>query len=275
MVRQGLLKINLSRRAALGILACALTALVYRSALDLPFVFDDRTTVLLNPDLVRPWDLPADLTTLSYAIDRALWGFSSFGFHLTNVILHIVVVALFYGTCTRALADAPGQTGVRPGSDPGRKNRGQTGSNRGLTPVRPGSTVDSGAGLWVAFFAAAVFGLHPLMSATALYVSARSEMLGAAAFMIALMFARRAILASRTGPGLLAAGFGAVAVAASPAAAGLPIVLLAYDAWVLRTGGWRRRLWRAYVPAMAAVILAIGWRLHASEPPPWACSGTC
>ena len=50
--------------------------------------------------------LPADLTTLSYAIDRALWGFSSFGFHLTNVILHIVVVALFYGTCTRALADA-------------------------------------------------------------------------------------------------------------------------------------------------------------------------
>ena len=119
---------------------------------------------------------------------------------------------------------------------------------------------------WVAFFATAVFGLHPLMSATALYVSARSEMLGAAAFMIALMFARRAILASRTGPGLLAAGFGAVAVAASPAAAGLPIVLLAYDAWLLRTGGWRRRLWRAYVPAMAAVILAMGWRLHVSGP---------
>jgi hypothetical protein len=249
MVRQGLLKRDISERAALGILACALTALAYQSALDLPFVFDDRTTVLLNPELVRAWDLPADVATLSYAIDRALWGFSSFGFHLTNVVLHVAVVALFYGICTRALADAAGgQTGVRPGPDPR------------LTPNQaPGLE-------WMAFFAAAAFGLHPLMSATALYVSARSEMLCAAAFMIALMFARRAVLTSRTGPGLLAAGFGAVAFASSPAAAGLPIVLLAYDAWLLRTDGWRRRLRRAYVPAIAAVILALGWRVYVSEP---------
>ena len=152
-----------NQRAALGVLACALTALVYQSALDLPFVFDDRHTVLLNPLLVDPWDLRAVLlgglpraaANLSYAVDRAFWGFSSYGFHVTNFVLHIIVVGLFYGWCTRALTDGVvrlrpgvtarqgpgsdrGQTGVKRGSD-----RGQTGvrpgSDRGQTGVRPGS----------------------------------------------------------------------------------------------------------------------------------------
>ena len=114
------LPFDIKQRAALGILACALTALVYQTAFDLPFVFEDRTTVLLNPSLVQPWDfaaivgrdLPSVAVMLTYAFDRAFWGFSSFGFHLSNFVLHVIVVGLFYGTCTRALTD-----GARPGSD--------------------------------------------------------------------------------------------------------------------------------------------------------------
>jgi hypothetical protein len=228
------------RRAALGILACALTALVYQSALDLPFVFDDRTTVLLNPLLVDPWDLravllggfPRTVVNLTYATDRGFWGFSSFGFHVTNFVLHIVVVGLFYGWCTRALADA--------------------GRSRAVE--------------WPAFFAAATVGLHPVMGATAVYVSARSEILCTAAFLMALMFARRAIVTSGTGPAVLAVGFGAVAASSSPAAAALPIVMLAYDRWVIRSKGWERRLWRVYLPVIAAVALAGAWRLHSALP---------
>ena len=75
-------------------LACAAAALVYRSALDNPFVFDDRVTVLLNPSLVDPRDIRAVLAhnlarpvvNASYAFDRWLWGFSSFGFHVTNLV---------------------------------------------------------------------------------------------------------------------------------------------------------------------------------------------
>ena len=48
--------IGLGARAALGLLACALTGLAYQRAFELPFVFDDRITVLLNPALVQPWD---------------------------------------------------------------------------------------------------------------------------------------------------------------------------------------------------------------------------
>ena len=87
-------------RTALGVLACAWPAVLYRPTLDNPFVFDDRTTVLLNPRLLDPWDLRAVLfdasprlaVNLSYALDRGFWGFSSFGFHVTNFVLHLIVV---------------------------------------------------------------------------------------------------------------------------------------------------------------------------------------
>jgi hypothetical protein len=232
----------LEGRAALGILACALTALVYQTTLDHPFVFDDRSMVLLNPSLVDLSDLRGILlynlahpvVNVSYAIDSAFSGISSFGFHLTNRVLHLLVVGLFYGCCTRALAD-----GVRP---------------RGMTP-----SVE-----WPAFFAAATFGLHPVIGATAAYISARSELLCAAGFLAALMFGRRAILRSSRIDVAVAIGCGAVAVASSSAGAALPVVMLAYDGWVLRTPGWRRRVWRVYAPALAAVAAVGAWRIHAA-----------
>src|SRR5260221_5126001 len=233
----------LRARAALGIVACALAALVDQRAGDFPFVFDDRTRVLLNPSLVDRWDLRAPLLhdlpgtalRLPYAAARAPRGFRSFGSHPTNVALHVIVVALFYGWCTRALAD-----GVRPGSDPG------------LTPGVQGSD-------WPAFFAAATFGVHPVMGATAAYVSARSELLGAAGVLAALIYARRAIIRSSVAAGAAAIAFGVLALGSSSAAAGLPVLVLAYDAWVLRDPAWTRRLWRVYVPALMAVGLAVAW----------------
>src|SRR4029078_12932872 len=42
-------------RAALGLAAGALTALVYRASLDNPLIFDDRTSILRNPSLVATW----------------------------------------------------------------------------------------------------------------------------------------------------------------------------------------------------------------------------
>jgi hypothetical protein len=233
------------QRIALGILACAPAALVYKVGLDNPFVLADHQTVLLNPALVNAWDLRAavlhDLTrapvTVSYAIDRALWGFSSFGFHITNFILHVVVVGLFYGICTRALADA----GSR---------------------LRPKLDMTSGVE-WPAFFAASAFALHPLMNSAVGYISARPELLCALGFLAALTFARRAIVASNTVAGVLALAFGLVAVGSSAAGLALPLVILAYDAWVLRDPGWWQRAMRVYLPAAAAIAVAAAWHLPA------------
>jgi tetratricopeptide (TPR) repeat protein len=116
---------------------------------------------------------------------------------------------------------------------------------------------------WAAFFAAATFALHPLMSATATYVSARSELFCALGVLASLTFARRAIVTSSVLAGVMATLFGAFAAASSGAAAALPVVILAYDVWVLREAGWKRRIWRAYLPAMMVIAIAVAWDLRA------------
>lgn len=173
------------------------------------------------------------VANLSYAVDRTFWGFSSFGFHITNAVLHLVVVGLLYGWCTRVLGPAAGQR----------------------DDVNPD---------WTAFFAAAVFGLHPVMSSAVGYVSARSELLAAAGFLAALTYARRAILGNNRTAGILAGVFGVLAIGASSSADALPIVVLAYDAWVLRDPGWQVRLARIYAPATLAIASVAAWQLVGS-----------
>lgn len=77
------------------------------------FVYDDHGSIAENPFLRRPgaWLATLSLRTfvdphvidgqrpvviLSYLIDKALWGFSPAGFHLTNLFLHAACVALVF-----------------------------------------------------------------------------------------------------------------------------------------------------------------------------------
>ena len=215
-------------------LACAIAALVYQNALDAPFIFDDRFTVLFNASLTGTWDLKAILArniarpvvNLSFAIDQAIWGISSFGFHVTNTILHITAVALFYGWCTRALSDA-------------------------RSPCSPE---------WPAFVAAAILAVHPLMSSAVMYVTARSELLAAIGSFACLIYARRAIAGGSAPAGVLAFACGAAAIGSSSSAAVLPFLVIAYDAWILRGEGLWRRAARYYAPACFAVLTAAAVR---------------
>jgi hypothetical protein len=184
---------------------------------------------------------------LSFALDRALWGFSSFGYHVTNVVLHITAVGLLYGWCTRALTD-----------------RAKLRADQGKTTAR-GVSDPSETPEWGAFLAAAVFALHPVMSAAVGYISGRSELLAAIGTLTSLTFARRAIVTSNRTAGVLALVFGTVAIGASSSAAALPLLILAYDAWVLRDPGWPLRAARIYAPATLAVAMAASWHLTAIE----------
>ena len=180
------------------------------------------------------------MLNLSYAVDSAIWGLSSFGLHVTNVVLHITVVGLFYGWCTRALADA------RP--------------DKTLTPE------------WPAFVAAATLAVHPVMAGAVLYLSARSELLAAVGVLACLTYARRAIVASSRVAAVLAIVFGILAEGSSSSAAVLPVLVLAYDAWVLRDKGWTRRAKRVYALAIVAVVIAASTQaagvLSAARVPP-------
>lgn len=96
------------------ILVLILAAAVYVDGLSYQFVWDDGPMVVQNPELRDLRNLPrflrADYTTLtsgaidghyyrpilalSLALDGTLWGLNPAAFHLTNILLHLVVTLL-------------------------------------------------------------------------------------------------------------------------------------------------------------------------------------
>jgi tetratricopeptide (TPR) repeat protein len=115
---------NYSNKLAI-ILIIFLTALVYANSLKNNFVLDD-TWIIVNNNFVKSWKnisqlfsrdyltSPQDVSlvgvrdigsgeltyrpivTLSYFIDYSLWQSNPFGYHLTNLLLHIFNCLLFY-----------------------------------------------------------------------------------------------------------------------------------------------------------------------------------
>lgn len=80
------------------------------------FVFDDEPAIARNENLKALWPLtramsaPDDTTlsgrpvaTLSFAIDHAIHGGSLFGFHATNLAIHLIASLLLFGIVRRTL----------------------------------------------------------------------------------------------------------------------------------------------------------------------------
>ena len=101
------------RVLALALLA-ATVAGVYLPSLRNGFVWDDGQNVVANPHLAPldgalvAWAFGSfrlghyqPLTWLSLALDRAIWGLSPAGFHLTNLWLHLANALIFFGLARR------------------------------------------------------------------------------------------------------------------------------------------------------------------------------
>ena len=184
---------------------------------------------LANWRFVLVYSLFRPVVNVSYAIDRAVWGFNPFGFHLTNLLLHLVNVVLVHRLVWHAAGDAAARRHEPP-------------AGRAA----------------VAFATAAIFAVHPLLTEAVGYVSGRSEVLCATFVLAALLLVRR-WLAGGPWPWLAGglAAFG-LALGAKEVAAVFPFLLLAYD-WLLAGGApdvRRRRLWRLHVPLVAVVVAA-------------------
>jgi hypothetical protein len=219
-------------RVILGFTAAGLAALVYANGLLGPFVYDDHVTIVRNPSLtdlsnahfIAVYSLFRPFVNISYALDRMLWGYAPIGFHLTNVVLHVVVVLLFHRLCVRLLSDAPATAAIDPD--------------------------------WGAFFAAALYAVHPMMTEGVEYISGRSEVLCAVGFLSTLLFARDAILTGSRAAMIGAVAGGALAFGSKETAAALPLVLLVSDAWLFGRETWKRRLSAVYVPLFSALAAA-------------------
>ena len=90
----------------IAILLLAVIIAVYWPGIRSPFQFDDEGGIVMNPALWRLSDLRAVLTynivlprplfNLSLAIDHALWGLNPFGFHVTNLLIHLICALLVW-----------------------------------------------------------------------------------------------------------------------------------------------------------------------------------
>ena len=96
-----------------ALVACGVAALlggvVYLNALRNPFVYDDHHTVVENASIAHVTDIRAvvfgaltrPLVNFSYAADRATWGSRPLGFHVTNVLLHMLNIVLLFQLARR------------------------------------------------------------------------------------------------------------------------------------------------------------------------------
>jgi len=229
-----------ARNAA--VLVAGLTLLAFANSFRGDFVFDDIPEIESNPAIRRlwpPWEIitqskaPARLLPyLSFATDYSLWGASPFGYHLTNVAIHITAALALFGLATLTLSSP--------------RLAGRFG--RHAVPL--------------AAVIAAIWAVHPLQTQAVTYVYQRIESMAGMFSLVSLFcFARAAFGGWGRGwlAGCVAAAAGAMA--SKETAVVLPLLILSYDRFFVADSPRDiRGRWRLYA-ALAATWLVLGLQL--------------
>lgn len=222
--------------------AAALAIVVYLNALDNPFVWDDRRTVVENASIRPPLDVRAlvyhdlfrPLVNFSYAANYAMGGLSVTGYHVANLFLHALNVVLLFVFTRRTFASwrtvhTPAKRATRSG--------------------------DADA---AAFAAAAIFAVHPMMTQAVGYVSGRSEVLCAAFFLAACLAAQQWIAdRGRAWIALLGAAW-VLALTSKEVAIALPLVVAAYAVFEPDLDAPARRRMAYLVTVMLGLMAGVG-----------------
>ena len=195
----------------------------YRNSLSAPFVFDDRSRILENQHIQHaPLSEAAGGTSrpvvqLSLALNYAAGGFDVRGYHVFNLIIHILAALTLYGIVRRTLA--------------GERLR---------------SRYDLTAG-WLSFAAAMLWLLHPLQTESVTYIIQRAESMMALFYLLTLYCVIRGAEGTKGRLWYAAAVIAcAVGMGCKPVMVTAPVMVLLYDL-VFLTGSLRetlrRRVW--------------------------------
>ncbi|HEY4310144.1 MAG TPA: tetratricopeptide repeat protein [Pirellulales bacterium] len=152
--------------AGAAVILAAGIALVYQRALNAPLIFDDETVIAKNPSLKQLWPLfgdselrgplnpPRDLSTsgrplvnLSLAINYHFGEIETAGYHVVNMVLHLLATLLLLGIMRRTLRLDFFSPSIRTAADP------------------------------LAFLVALAWTLHPLHTETVVYITQRTELM--------------------------------------------------------------------------------------------------
>ena len=192
------------------LLLVTVTLTAYAGAFRGDFQFDDASTILAHPHLDR-WDtfvghldhMIRPVLSLTFFLDRSLYGNSATGYHLLNLLLHLGCGMLVYRILTRAVTE-----------------------ERRHVPL----------------LVAALFLIHPLATETVTYISGRASGLMAFWYLLALLFYIRSAECPRKNlvgrlyyAGAIVSLL--VSLASKETAVTFPVALLLWDLLVRRLKG--------------------------------------
>ncbi|MFH2002419.1 MAG: glycosyltransferase family 39 protein, partial [Planctomycetota bacterium] len=151
-------------------LVLVVTGLVlYANSLQGPFVYDDQFAIVENPNILQLWPLSQSLSApdeapvagrpvvcLSLAINYALGGMEVVGYHLFNIVIHILCSLVLLGVVRRTLLSDK----LRPFFEP--------------------------AAQGLAFVCALLWLVHPVQSECVNYITQRTESMMALFYLLTL-----------------------------------------------------------------------------------------
>jgi tetratricopeptide (TPR) repeat protein len=233
--------------AAIALIAIA-TAVAYHNSFSGPFVFDDEWSIEKNPTIRSLWPIWPVITplaggdtvsgrpilNLSFAINYAIGGGSVFGYHLTNLMLHILAGAMLYAFLLVMF-------------------RSPALREKFAAPSLP-----------LAFFATLLWALHPIQTESVTYIVQRAESLASLFYLLTLFLFALGIERGKTwlwfSVAACAIGMGCKEIVAS-----VPIMALLYDRTFV-SGTFReafRQRWSIYA-AMASTWLLLAYFILAT-----------
>jgi protein O-mannosyl-transferase len=226
--------------------------LVYGNGLSGPLLFDDETSILNNTSIRQltplsgplspPRDTPVagrPVVNLTYAVNYAMGGLDVTGYHVTNLLVHLLAALMLYGIVRRTL-------------------------RMRQVPPELGHDADN-----VALAAAVLWVVHPLNSESVSYLTERTESMMGLFYLTTLYASIRAAAAPRADTGqawgwiALAVAASALGMASKESMVTAPVMVLIFDrVFLYKT--WRemwteRRILYAGLIASWVVLGLILW----------------
>ena len=205
-----------------AVLIMAAGAAAYWNSLNGAFIWDDETAILTNQTIRHLWPLPGPLAppaetpvagrpvvNLSLAVNYALGGVDTYGYHLWNIGVHLICALVLFGIVRRTLDRVGGRLGTNPGSS--------------LSPS-----------MGPALAAALIWLLHPLQTEVVNYTTQRTESMMGLFFFLTLYCAirsRDSVPTSRQAKRWTTASIGAclLGMATKESMVTAPLIVLLYD----------------------------------------------
>jgi tetratricopeptide (TPR) repeat protein len=258
------------------LLLAAAAIIVYSNTLNAPFMFDDvtiRDESFLHAESFGDaigvlFDDSSDrrIGYMTFALNFWLHGLNTIGYHVVNLLIHILAGWLVFWLVRRTLqltGRLPG-TGFAPaagaGTPKGEEGEGEESPGGGLLTSGPDA-------IWsIAFFSALLWLVHPVQIMGVTYIVQRLTSLSALLYLAAFA----AYVAGRTSSGRRCYVFYSAAVAAWLLSLGvkqnvalLPLVLLIYEIYFFHDDPWRavKAGWKWAAGASAAVAITAFWYL--------------